>query len=300
MLNNQHSFIKRNEEKFITTVPYNIIQHIFELNAKPLILRWFWLSDRTTPTFSVTAGEDRGLYKSIINENYETEIPQYFNNIIKGDFAFWRRAYWNGKPLALVTVPMAHGERALSDVIIYNGRLHVKVPENFVAYLDLRARSSLTWSVADGFWVLEKSTKKVGAKSWGLTAQGTIALPDEFPAEDGDQVEWVVGDIEGEPVALLKKYGARTNTLLDEFLESALKPAKGSYVLKSQLYKAYIQFAVAHGTKPLSQNAFFTALEKRGIKKIRQVNTRGGKTQAIDGFLLVSQQFGGMEGGQHA
>jgi len=116
-MDDQHTFIKRNEEKLLTTVPYSVIAHIFEPAVEPLILRWFWLSDRTTPTFRVTAGEDRGLYKSQISESYETEIPQYFNDIVKGDFAFWRLVYWSGKPLALVTVPMAHGERALCRFI---------------------------------------------------------------------------------------------------------------------------------------------------------------------------------------
>jgi len=32
---------------------------------------------------------------------------------------------------------------------------------------------------------LAKGTKKAVAKSWGLSAQGTVALPDEFIAEDG-------------------------------------------------------------------------------------------------------------------
>jgi len=305
IMDEQHTFIKRNEEKLITTVPYNVIVHIFEPAVEPLILRWFWLSDRTTPTFRVTAGEDRGVYKSQISESYETEIPQYFNDIVKGDFAFWRLIYWSGKPLALVTVPMAHGERAVSNVIMYSGKRHIKVPENFINYLDLRARSELSWSELGGSWLLAKSREKAVAKSWGLKAQGTLTLPDEFIAEDGDQVEWVISDIDGEPVALLRKCGTHTDTLVDTFVEKALKPAPNEYVLKSHIYKAYMQYAVANGVKPMPPSVFFAALERRGINKIKQVPSRGGAAQAVDGFVLVSGQVGSqvgsqMVGGQHA
>jgi len=209
--------LKRDGEKIVTAIPEYIMQYLlqnkeFRTKDKKPIIHCVLLPNRRWITFRVFASSSHGRHAIKVKPDGTMELPLYLKFFDNGDTLFWKPTRANGKNVALVSIPGWYGKHGISHVEIEHNALVTKIPQNLIELLDLHARTRLAWAkLEDGTWVVAKHLKNPVAKSYGLSMNGTITLPQAFVTDAGlqinDTIEWSTSDYNGKPAAIVKKGG---------------------------------------------------------------------------------------------
>jgi len=207
--------LKREGRKFVTPIPEYIMQYLlkdFRAHNKKPIIHCILLPNKKYVTFRVFASGSHGRYATKVKTDGTMELPRYLKFINNGDTLFWELTRTNGKRVALVSIPAWYGKHGVSRVEMENNTLVTKIPQNLIEPLDLYASTRLAWTkLEDGTWVVTKHLKKPVARSYGLSANGTIILPHAFVTDAGlqinDTIEWLTTDYNGKPAAIVNKGG---------------------------------------------------------------------------------------------
>jgi len=209
--------LKRNGKRITTTLPEPVLQYLvqnkeFHTKDKKPIIHFVLLSNRRRVVFRVFASSSHGRHAVRVLPDGTIKLPQYLKLLPIGNTLFWKLTRANGKNVALVSIPNWYGKHAISRVEMKHNVLVTKIPQTLIELLDLHANTRLAWAkLEDGTWVVTKHLKNPVARSYGLSANGTIILPQAFVKDAGlqinDTIEWSTNEYNGKPAAIVRKRG---------------------------------------------------------------------------------------------
>jgi len=209
--------LKRNGKRITTTIPEPVLQYLvqnkeFHTKDKKPIIHFVLLPTRRSIKFHVFASSSHGRHTIRMLPDGTIKLPQYLKLLPIGDTLFWTLTRANGKNVALVSIPNWYGKHGVSRVEMENNALVTKIPQSLIELLDLHTSTRLAWAkLEDGTWIVAKRLKNPVARSYGLSANGTLILPQAFVTDAGlqinDTIEWRTTDYNGKPAAIVKNGG---------------------------------------------------------------------------------------------
>jgi len=167
--------IEKNGEEWKTEIPSTILTVLTQRRRLPKypFLHWSLLVYRKTPTFRVSLGNSRGSCLSELHGN-KTILPECVKNIAKGNVIFWSIGTHMGMPYAIAKIPELYGT-SITTRVLPKG---IEIPDVVKEYMNLKARTHLTWKRTENGWIVAKTLETYDFKTFH--ASDTLNVPNEL------------------------------------------------------------------------------------------------------------------------